>query len=116
MYKFPNSHICDVLDIAAANHADTDVAFRMFMNNVDDAFVENDPYVYKGAVGVDWKKLHAIAPRKGTQEYADMCNKYDADFDANNEKIIELWQAQKTLTGEAKAAKRAELIEFVENV
>ena len=116
MYKFPNSHICDVLDIAAANHADTDVAFRMFMNNVDDAFVENDPYVYNGAVGVDWKKLHAIAPRKGTQEYADMCNKYDADFDANNEKITELWQAQKTLSVEGKAKMLSELIEFFVNV
>ena len=58
MSRFPYNHVCDIFAIAKANDATVDNAMNMFLNNVEDAYVENDPYFYHGADHLDYKELH----------------------------------------------------------
>jgi hypothetical protein len=74
----------EIIAIAKANDAAWDVARDMFLANVRNAGQDTLPY-YDGADGVDWEALHAECPDIGTQEYADMCNKFKAAFRAELE-------------------------------
>ena len=71
----------EIIEIAKANGMAWDVARDMFLANVRNAGNPELPH-YAGADEVDYKALQAETPELGTQEYADMCNEFVKDFEA----------------------------------
>lgn len=69
----------EIIAISKANDVSWDVARDMFLANIRNA---GDPALphYPGADEVDYKALRAEVPAQGTQEYADMCNEFNAEF------------------------------------
>lgn len=74
----------EIVAIAKANDAAWDVARDMFLANVRNAGQDTLPY-YEGADGVDWEALHQECPDIGTQDYADMCTQFNADFEGGKD-------------------------------
>ena len=74
----------EIIAIAKANDVSWADARDMFLANVRNAGQDTLPY-YEGADGVDWEALHQECPDIGTQEYADMCNQFNADFEGGED-------------------------------
>ena len=71
----------EISAIAKANDVSWDVARDMFLANVRNTGVEGAPH-YAGADEVDYVALQTEIPAQGTQEYADMCIEFNAEFRA----------------------------------
>ena len=74
----------EIIAMAKANDVSRADARGMFLANEPNAGHDTLPY-NEGADGVDWEGLHQDCPDIGTQEYADMCNQFNADFRAELE-------------------------------
>lgn len=66
----------EILAIARENRVSWDVGLDMFLNNVQDAGREEDPYVYRGADQVDyaglrrrWEALTPLQRAKAREEF-----------------------------------------------
>ena len=71
----------EIIEIAKANGMAWDIGRDMFLANIRNAGIDGAPH-YPGADEVDYKALQAETPELGTQEYADMCNEFVKDFEA----------------------------------
>lgn len=69
----------EIIAIGKENDVAWDVARDMFLANIRNAGDASLPH-YAGADGVDYKALQAVCPVLGTQEYADLCNAFNAAF------------------------------------
>ena len=96
MATFPYAdYTPEILGIARQNNVQWDIGLDMLLNNIQDAYVENDPYFYHGADHLDYKKLHDTYPGcwDGAVR-ADITNGFKTWYRANMKNIIPLWQAQ----------------------
>ena len=71
----------EIIAIARANDVSWDVGRDMFLANIRNAGQDALPY-YEGAEEVDYLALKEELPQQGTEEYAEMCNAFNRDFEA----------------------------------
>ena len=71
----------EIIAIAKANDVSWADARDMFLANIKNAGEDALPY-YEGAEEVDYLALKADCPEQGTEEYAEMCNAFNRDFEA----------------------------------
>ena len=71
----------EIVAIAKANDVSWADARDMFLANIKNAGEDALPY-YEGAEEVDYLALKADCPEQGTEEYAEMCNAFNRDFEA----------------------------------
>lgn len=71
----------EIIAIAKANDVSWADARDMFLANIKNAGEDALPY-YEGAEEVDYLALKADCPEQGTAEYAEMCNAFNRDFEA----------------------------------
>ena len=71
----------EIIAVARANDVSWADARDMFLANIKNAGEDALPY-YEGAEDVDYLALKADCPEQGTEEYAEMCNAFNRDFEA----------------------------------
>lgn len=70
----------EIIAIAKANDVSWADARDMFLANIKNAGEDALPY-YEGAEEVDYLALKEELPQQGTEEYAEMCNAFNRDFE-----------------------------------
>ena len=92
---FPYEYINEILDIARANDKSWDIGLNMFINNVQDAYVEDDQYFYHGADQLDYKELYDKYLKDRMHDspnswYSDITNEFNAIYRANQSEVIRM--------------------------
>lgn len=74
------NYINEIRNIACVNNVSMDIALNMFVNNIEDALVENDEYFYHGADHADYKALKAVWDKMPRVEKKAAMDEFMAEF------------------------------------